>query len=175
MAGVAFKVTVRDREVRSAMRKLGLEGDRVINAALKNIGQALVQSTRKRFAREEAPDGTAWQKLNPEYAKTKRGAKILQEQGMRGGLLGTIVWQLGARQVEVGTNKVYAAIHQFGGTIVPKRADFLAFRLGGRLVFARKVTIPARPFLGISAADRGKILDIVADHIAQVWEGRGGD
>jgi len=43
---------------------------------------------------------------------------------------------------------VYAAIHEFGGTIRPKRAKRLVFEVEpGQLVFAESVTIPARPTL----------------------------
>lgn len=171
MAGVTIKVTSDDRDVRRAMAALGRAGgERLIQAALKNIGQALVRSTRQRFSQEVSPDGKPWEKLNPEYAKGKRGGKILQEQGMRGGLLGTIVWQLkGGSAVEIGTNKVYAAVHQFGATIRPRSAQFLSFMLGGRRVFARKVTIPARPFLGLGRDDPATILEIVRDHVTQAW------
>jgi phage gpG-like protein len=42
---------------------------------------------------------------------------------------------------------VYAAIHQFGGTIKPKNGKFLRFvGSNGQVYFLRKVTIPARPF-----------------------------
>ena len=37
----------------------------------------------------------------------------------------------------------YARIHQLGGIIRPKGGGRLVFSLGGKLVFAKKVTIPA--------------------------------
>jgi len=52
----------------------------------------------------------------------------------------------GAVELVVGTNVVYARIHEFGGVILPKRARFLVFEVGGKKVFARKVTIPRRPY-----------------------------
>ena len=48
---------------------------------------------------------------------------------------------------EVGTNVIYAAIQEFGGTITPKNGPFLVFMIDGELVFARQVTIPARPYM----------------------------
>jgi len=74
----------------------------------------------------------------------------------------SMLWVQGtSNTVKIGTNKVYGAIHQFGGTIKPKAGKFLVFRLGGRTVFARSVTIPARPFLGFGAADWQVVLDVV--------------
>ena len=49
--------------------------------------------------------------------------------------------------VIVGTNKVYARIHEYGGTIVPKVAKMLAWKVNGQWVFAHKVTIPPHPYL----------------------------
>jgi len=49
----------------------------------------------------------------------------------------------------VGTNVVYAAIHQFGGK-------------AGR---GRKVTIPARPFLKLTDEDLEKILQTVEEYL----------
>ena len=48
---------------------------------------------------------------------------------------------------EVKPNREYARIHEFGGTIVPRRAKYLTFRVDGRLVRTKKVTIPARPYM----------------------------
>ncbi len=54
----------------------------------------------------------------------------------------------GSRVVVVaGTDVEYAAMQEFGGTIVPKVADMLAFEVKGKLVFAKSVTIPAHPYL----------------------------
>jgi phage virion morphogenesis protein len=52
--------------------------------------------------------------------------------------------------VVLGVNKVYAAIHHFGGP-------------AGR---GRKVTIPPRPYLGLSEADREEIRAILNDYLA---------
>ena len=51
--------------------------------------------------------------------------------------------------IYVTVNRIYARIQERGGTIVPKKAGgFLVWRDpdSGKLIFARKVTIPARPY-----------------------------
>ena len=64
----------------------------------------------------------------------------------------------GSHAVRWGSGLIYAAIHQLGGTIVPKAAKALVFTgADGSLVFAQKVTIPARPYLGVSAANAAQM------------------
>jgi phage virion morphogenesis protein len=131
------------------------------------IGTGLVTSTQDRFDDEVSPDGAAWAPLNPTYAAGKRGAGILRESAMRGGLQGSITYRAGRSDVQVGSNKVYAGVHQGGAVITPKSADRLVFRLGNRVVHARSVTIPARPFVGISSDDQVMILDVIEGGLAR--------
>lgn len=48
--------------------------------------------------------------------------------------------------VTVGSDRIYAMIHQRGGKIIPKRKKALAYKSGGKTVVTKSVTIPARPF-----------------------------
>jgi phage virion morphogenesis protein len=157
MTGV--RVTIDDRQLSQALRELARVG-RDPSPALKALGPLLVASTRNRITAEQAPDGTAWPALNPAYAAGKRGPGMLRERAMRGGLFASLTSEVDGAKLRVGTNKVYAAVHQFGATITPRNAPALVFRLGKRLVRAKKVTIPARPFLGISEEDRETIADV---------------
>lgn len=54
-----------------------------------------------------------------------------------------------ASSVTVGSDRVYAAIHQFGGTITPKKKKALVFKSGGKTIIRKKIKIPARPFFPI--------------------------
>ncbi len=127
------------------------------------IGVGLLASTEARLGGTVGPDGRPWHALSPAYAAIKRMPGMLLERGTQGGLLGSLTMAAGHNQVIVGSNKVYAAIHQFGGKIVPKNARALVFRLssGGGIVRAKSVTIPARPYLGISPADERMMVEVV--------------
>jgi len=59
---------------------------------------------------------------------------------------------------EFGTSVEYARIHEKGGVILPRRAQALHFiPQGGRKeVFAKKVKIPPRPFLGPAVRETAK-------------------
>jgi phage gpG-like protein len=164
--------------------------------AMRAIGEALVESTKQRFDTSTGPDGLRWERhaaatvlgrlaqITGAYAaytnvKTrkeglrrvgdKKGALLrdgsLSAKSRRaleattplvdtGELRDGIRYQLSGdgRTLEVGTNRFAgewdggAAVHQFGD---------------------KKGRIPARPFLGVSAEDRGEVLDILDRFLAQ--------
>lgn len=55
----------------------------------------------------------------------------------------------------IGTNVIYARIHELGGIIMPKTAKALRFQVApGEWRTAQKVVMPARPFLRPAIMDR---------------------
>ena len=73
---------------------------------------------------------------------------------------------LDALKVAVGSNKKYAAAHPFGASFRrPKKAKALAIPTVAGVIFAKKATLPARPFLGLSADDGGDLRNILADYL----------
>jgi phage virion morphogenesis protein len=144
----------------AGLQKLGHD----TRPAMTAIGHGLVETTSRRFESGTDPEGKAWQKWSPAYAKVTTSRSILRSQSGNSGLMGSLTSEADARSVRVGSNKVYAAVHQFGATIVPKNAKSLRFMLGSRVVFAKKVTIPARPYLGFGPKDR----QVVHDEVSRV-------
>ena len=124
------------------------------------LGRFLADSTRHRFETGRAPSGESWKPSLRVIAGAvpakdgvvgPMGGKTLVQSGQ---LRDSITHLPSADRVEVGTNKIYAAVQQFGATIVPVNAPALSFELPGvGLVHAMQVIIPARPFVGISASD----------------------
>jgi len=119
---------------------------------MQEIAGVLADETEQAFENETAPDGTPWPALADSTIKQreKHGSwpgKVLQITA--GGLAPSISSEYGRDYAAVGTNKVYGAIHQFGGQ-------------AGR---NQSVTIPARPYLGVSDEGGQEILDIVRDHL----------
>jgi len=46
---------------------------------------------------------------------------------------------------KIGTNVVYAPVHEYGATIRPKRKKYLTFQMEGHWVNVKAVKIPKRP------------------------------
>lgn len=118
-------------------------------------------STRARFRSQTGPDGQSWQ---PSLRAQMTGGKTLTKDGHLGDSISSTADSYTAQW---GTNRIYAAIHQFGGTIKAKGSGGLRFNIPGfGWVNKRQVTIPARPFLGVSAEDEQDILELASNHIS---------
>jgi phage virion morphogenesis protein len=121
---------------------------------MNNIGAVLEASTKKRFRTNIAPDGTSWK---PSIRARLKGGRTLFQHGH---LRDSITHDAEDQRVEIGSNLIYAAIHQLGGVIRAKAGGVLTFNIPGigwRRVAS--VAIPARPYLGVSEDDRLEILD----------------
>lgn len=130
---------------------------------MKAIGASLESSTKRRFRSNVGPDGAPWK---PSVRARLKGGRTLFEHGH---LRDSITSDGDDEKAVVGTNLIYGPIHQFGGVIRPKTASALTFNIPGvgwRRV--AKVTIPARPYLGISNDDRDEIASQVERYIAKV-------
>ncbi len=162
MATLTITAQLDSPEVQRAFRewqRLGRDSTPLLRA----IGTGLVSNVQDRFDAARDPDGNAWALLKQPWASLKKGPGILREAGMRGGLQGSITMDVAAGELAVGSNKIYAGVHQFGATIKAKNHPVLVFRTPDGHVFgrARQVTIPARPYLGIGSEDEDSILDAV--------------
>ncbi|MEX2480199.1 MAG: phage virion morphogenesis protein [Gammaproteobacteria bacterium] len=133
-----------------------------------NIGARLVVSTQRRFERKQGPDGSPWPPAIRELLGD--GRPTLRVSGI---LVQSLTHNATESGVEVGTNVLYAAIHQLGGTITAKTSKGLRFKVGGQWATKQQVTIPARPFLGIDEDDETEILAIARDWIADDEAGTG--
>ena len=124
------------------------------------MGDELLAIHFARFVAQKAPDGTPWAPLQDWYRDTKKknADKILT---LDGHLRGTLRYQASDTGVVFGSDRPYAAIHQFGGTITAKNAK--ALNVQGRPV--KSVTIPARPWLGLSADDEQRLIEIARKHL----------
>mgnify|MGYP003666670622 FL=1 len=152
MSGVAVEIV--DRELNAALQAL----DGIANAPRQELadglGRLVQEQTRRRIEIDKtSPDGEGWK---PNYA----GTSILYKSGA---LAGSIDYVADDDSVIVGSGLVYARIHQLGGKIVPKNGNALVFAIGNSLVSVKSVTMPARPYFGLSSENRADVLDAAAD------------
>jgi len=179
MSGASFKVDLRDEE--AALADLGALIARLDDPtpAYEDVGQALITSTHDRWQRGVAPDGSPWP---PSLRVIAHGGKTLI---LSSRLFRSITANASPSGVEIGTNVIYAAIHQFGGSIAQgartavlhfktnKRTGRSRFARSGKADRARKAeigarsfTMPARPFLGLDEDDPRTIATIFENYLS---------
>jgi phage virion morphogenesis protein len=157
MAGITL--TIDDAAVRQHLGQLirALTDPR---PALREIGEDLVRTTQERFqpGQKRAPDNTRWARNSDvTIARKGRNNPLYQE----GDLQRLIRYQLlGANVLEVGTNRKYAAVQQFGQ---PKGASGRT-RRGAPIPWG---DIPARPFIGLSDQDAGDAVRVLRSYLAR--------
>ena len=139
---------------------------RLINTRplMREIGDIMLDSTLQNFQAGGRP------KWVPSRAAEARQGQTLIRKGFNGGLLGSIHKAYGDNYAQVGTNKVYAAIHQVGGDIkrrqVAATSDFRPF--DGRPTKLRKYSVgrlQARPFFNLQPQDLANINTTVIKHL----------
>ncbi len=189
------KITVGNADID---RKLGAILDRLDDPAplYRDIAELLLNSTRERFLSQTDPTGASWAPLSKDYLKSaeKRGSRFPTAIGrLNGYLFGQLVAQSSADRAEVGSNRVYAAMFQFGGTsfagqragsvrLATDSAGKLLRNKRGGAVFASsksadfvhrafatgyyEASVAGRAFLGFSDADQVGIMAAVEDYLS---------
>ena len=161
---VGFSYQIDDAQLHAGLRSLISLG-RDAGPVMADIAAIGERGTRDRFRTESGPDGQRWK---PSLRARITGGRTLTKDGH---LAASISGRHGRDFAEWGVNRIYAAIHQFGGEIRAKGGS-LRFRLAnGGFATVQKVTMPARPFLGISDDDRDDILDIIQARIQARTQG----
>ncbi|HHE8746263.1 TPA: phage virion morphogenesis protein [Haemophilus influenzae] len=138
-----IKIEIENAE--NISRLLGKVAEKTQNRQdlMADLAETMRLAVDKNFEMEGRPD---WQGL----AHPNKSGKILQ--GKSRDLRLKIITKSDNSEAIVGSNKVYAAIYQFGGK-------------AGR---GRKVEIPARPFLALTPQDKADILEDVQDYFQRL-------
>lgn len=154
-----LRVQIDDTEIRGALLRLLALGNNPA-PAMQDIASVGESATRLRFRTQIGPDGKRWK---PSLRAQIQGGRTLTKDGH---LSGSVSASHGRDYAEWGVNRIYAAIHQFGGVIRAKSAGALKFKLpGGGFAVVKAVRMPARPYLGVNDTDRRDILDILSRRI----------
>lgn len=153
MAGVQLQLTADSEGLRRALAALVAAGVD-LREPMDEIGAALLTSTQQRFLDEETPAGEAWPELAPGTkerpgpgGRPRGGDHMLR---VKGHLFGSLTYLADRTAVQLGSVRVYAALHQLGGTDDMPRGP---------------ADVPAREFLGLSREDEEEITNILSDHL----------
>ncbi len=169
MSGLSIAIDVSAAAVRGGLRELQAAGANMRDT-WDVIGRRWVDLLRQNFEFGVAPDGTPWK---PSHRAEREGGQTLIDKGLLRDSLTHLADDAG---VTVGTNKVQAAALNFGATIVPTQGKFLRFVApGGGEVFAKKVTIPPRPFVGINDTFWDEFAGIITGRLRRAASAGGGD
>ena len=123
-----------------------------------NYLKKVLESFRMRPVSAHTGEGAAAPRSKTGQAlkrKKKNKDKILTEAGRLRRLLSV---RAGKDYVEVGSTRLYAGAHQFG-------AERGAYGINKQGAPIPRGDIPARPFLGVSDADKKTILEIIQKHL----------
>ena len=150
MAKRGMTIEVLDQKVQKKLNDL-MAASGNVTPAMQVVGRKVKTKVQLGFRSGTDPWGNPWKKLSP----LSRSGQPLKNTGH---LLASITAQVvDGDSVEIGTNLQskgvkFPAVHQFGAVITPKTAKYLRWMSPVGPIFAKKVTIPARPFLPLNTS-----------------------
>jgi len=135
-----IRVSIEDGGIRTILERLqGRMGN--LTPAMRTIGETVRTSVERNFAAQGRPE-----KWSPSQRVLRTGGQTLS---LSGRLRRSFSVKATGKEAVVGTNVIYAAIHQMGGK-------------AGR---GHRATIPARPFLTVQDEDWREIERQLAEYI----------
>lgn len=161
MSSISIRVDGDASKLLARMKGLSNIDKKSLNEAL---AEGSRESTLERFKRSRDPSGKRWK---TSIRAAQSGGKTLIDTAQLRNSIKSAADETG---FAVGTNVIHAATHQLGDpkrTIRAKTARGLRFRVNGHFVTKQQVevSIPARPFLGISDDDMEEIKATVEDFV----------
>ena len=147
MSDEPIEIKIDNKKVEKALLEIAQKTSN-LRPLMKNIAGIMADSTEENFKEEGRPK---WKDLSEKTktARKKTGhypGQILQVSGQ---LALSVTTQYDETSAIIGSNKVYAAIHQ----------------LGGQAGKNKKTTIPARPYLSLTDDNFNEIISIVKDYL----------
>ena len=133
------------RQLLPLRRRLMMLSDLRLQRLFDILGSELESQTRRRLSSEKTdPDGARWVEWSDAYeaVRPKKGGLL----DLDGGLVDSIAFETSSDAITVGSNLVYALVHQEGD---------------------EEMGIPARPYLGVSDDNLEDLGQLVVDFIAQ--------
>ncbi|MBY6244131.1 phage virion morphogenesis protein [Methylosinus sp. Sm6] len=160
MDGVSFRLDVSG--LQAALTRLNRLGALEKHELMEGLGRLGQQQTRRRIEVEKTtPAGEAWKPTIE-----GRGALFVTSTH----LWRSIDYAAGETETRWGSGWIAARVHQFGAVIKPVAGQALTFMVGGKQVFAKRVTIPARTYIGLSKANEEQMIRTAERFISMVTQ-----
>lgn len=153
-----------DGDTRAMLRRIRSFSEIDKRASMRHWLRARASRRWNGSSRAKARDGRRWK--TSIRAAQEGGKTLIQSAQLRN----SIHAKSDTSGFALGTNVKYAATHQFGEpgrTIRARKKKALRFQVGGKWVTKKQVriTIPARPFLGLSEDDMQEMKATVEEFI----------
>lgn len=147
MSDEPIEIKIDNKKVEKALLEIAQKTSN-LRPLMKNIAGIMADSTEENFKEEGRPK---WKDLSEKTKTTRKKTghypgQILQVSGQ---LALSVTTQYDDTSAVIGSNKVYAAIHQ----------------LGGQAGKNKKTTIPARPYLSLTNVEYEEILSLVENYL----------
>lgn len=159
-----------------------------LSPAMQKIEGVLADETEQAFANQADPTtGAPWPELSKNYLKQNPERAQGQMLQLSGQLAASVTTSSGDFWAQIGSNKEYAAIHNFGGDIQHQaRTQSVYFKqnkngsVGNRFVKKKNsnfeqtanvgpytVTMPARAYVGVSPQGDQDIIEILKGYLLE--------
>ena len=147
MSDEPIEIKIDNKKVEKALLEIAQKTSN-LRPLMKNIAGIMADSTEENFKEEGRPK---WKDLSEKTKTTRKKighypGQILQVSGQ---LALSVTTQYDETSAVIGSNKVYAAIHQ----------------LGGQAGKNKKTAIPARPYLSLTNDEYEEILSSVENYL----------
>ena len=94
-----MEIRIEKDEITPALNRL-LKASNNLSPAFRDIANSMLDSTKQRFGKGEAPDGTKWAKNSAVTIKKKKSDRPLIDSS--------------DKEAEIYSSKIYAGVQQFG-------------------------------------------------------------
>jgi phage virion morphogenesis protein len=173
MAGYAFRAMLKDLGAQRALRKMEQRAEKV-RPLLQAVGVLLLRSIDLNFEKGGRPK--KWKARRPWYARRMKKRGKTKTLIVSGDMMNSVTAQVEGDKLILGSNMVYAGVHQFGA----KKGEFgtkpVANKIGyasrsGATLYAKGRQmpipwgdIPARPFILVQDEDHRRINRMAGDY-----------
>jgi phage virion morphogenesis protein len=171
VSGAFIEFRIDDAEIKQLIEGLSYRL-KSMRPAMNLVGEIVVESVQRNFEQRRSPKGDQWKPVSPDYAawKGRKGYDPGNILILHNILMKSIHRKATETEVRVGTNIVYAAIHQFGGPIKKATRPTRSTMRNAREHFAARVLsrptiMPARPYLGVRDDDWPKIRAAILNYL----------